>query len=365
MKKYISCFLCLVIVVTSICSCSYKEAESTDVSGEVTQEVIPEVSETTEVTEEIIETEITETETEPYVKKESHYTFKTHVSSTLMNEIMGEDMLEGYNNLVDAVLNGEDSFECKDEYTFKWVMGQFPYLLFPVVAEYLCMDEYRDGRGYFHFTIPDEEFQEKLQEFETVTVDILNSCLEDDYSDFEKALALYLYFIKTYVYDYDTYDAMRYEYQENISGYRLLMGETGICQEISVAYSYLLLQAGVDATVLKAVRGFDNEPHQWSLVTIDGKYYHIDPTYGLGLLNSLDYFMMTDEIRAERDSYDPKEYIPSTVYAQDHEYPDISVTDDTYSDLWGVYIYWWKPEENEIIYYDEYNNEQVFNYGDV
>ena len=73
----------------------------------------------------------------------------------------------------------------------------------------------------------------------------------------------------------------------------------------------------------------------------------------------------TDEIRAERDSYDPKEYIPSTVYAQDHEYPDISVTDDTYSDLWGVYIYWWKPEENEIIYYDEYNNEQVFNYGDV
>lgn len=362
MKKYVSCILCSLFLINSLCSCSVDEVKQSEVTSQSSEETYEETT-TVETDAPDITTE--ETTAETTVKKESHYTFQTHVSSTLMNEIMEDEMLVAYNNFIDAVMAGETSFECADQDTYNWVMGQYAYLLFPVVAEYVGIDGYRDGMGYFFYKIPLEEFQEKLQEFEDLVVDILNSCLEDDYSDFEKALALYYYFIENYVYDYDIYYAMKTEYQENVSGYRLLTEKTGICQEISVAYSYLLLQAGVDATVLKAQREYDNETHQWSLVTIDGKYYHIDPTYGLGLLASLDYFMMTDEIRYDRDYYNSDKFIPSTVYAQFNEFPDISVTDDTYSVLWGNYILDWDADKNVITYIDDDGHEQEFCYGDV
>lgn len=90
-------------------------------------------------------------------------------------------------------------------------MGQYPYLLFPVIDEYIDIPTegpaFTDGVGYFAYTIPYEEFKEKLQEFENIVVGILNKALEDEYSDFEKALALYQYFISHYTYDYDTYNS--------------------------------------------------------------------------------------------------------------------------------------------------------------
>jgi len=324
---------------------------------------------TTDITD-IMSTEGTEesaieTTSEAIVPKESHYTFKTHVSSTVMDEIMGQDMHDAYYNLIDAVLAGETSFRCKDKDTYDWVMGQYPYLLFPVIDEYIDIPgkapSFADGVGYFTYTIPYEEFKEKLQEFENIVVGILNKALEDEYSDFEKALALYQYFISHYTYDYDTYNSD--VYVDNISGYRLLTWGKGICQEISVAYSYLLLQAGVDATVMKGAREYDGENHQWSFVNINGKHYHIDPTYGLGKTDSLAYFMMTDEERYYKDSYNPQDFIPSTVYSQIYGHPEYKATDDSYSELWNCYILSWNADNNTITCESYDGKKFVFEYG--
>ncbi len=163
---------------------------------------------------------------------------------------------------------------------------------------------------------------------------MLNEIFEDDYSDFEKCLALYVYFSDHYQYDWDTYSKMYDEYVDYTSCSRFFRTGIGICHEISSAYSYLLLQAGVQATTMSGTRAYDLSGHQWSYVRINGKEYHIDPTYVLGTGGALRYFMMTDAKREEEDSYDPATFYAVSHYSQDHPHPAYVADDDTFSPLW-------------------------------
>lgn len=335
-------------------------------AGETPEEAAPDTVKTEEE-------EVQESVEEPaeQAEEESHYVFRPYVSSSIMNEIMGQEMFDTYCRFVDAVLAGETSFACPDQDTYLWVMGQYAYLLFPVVDIYTSIPyegvSYEDGTGYFQYTIPYGDFRQKLQEFEDIVTGILNETLKGDYSDLEKALALYVYFTDHYTYDYETYERSGYEsVLDMLSGYRLLTERTGICQEISVAYSYLLLEAGVDATVMKGVREWDGEHHQWSYVTIDGKNYHVDPTYAISDgLCSLSFFMMTDEERYLEDGYNPDNWVLSTVYYQLYEHGDYAADDDRYRELWGQYLTYLDTDENRIEYIDSSFEERgFFNYGD-
>ena len=124
------------------------------------------------------------------------------------------------------------------------------------------------------------------------------------------------------------------EYVDYTSCYRFFETGIGICHEISSAYSYLLLQAGVQATTMSGTRAYDLAGHQWSYVRINGKEYHIDPTYVLGTGGTLRYFMMTDEKREEEDSYDPSTFYAVSHYSQDHPHPAYVADDETFAPLW-------------------------------
>lgn len=269
---------------------------------------------------------------EPSTKEPEPFVFNPHAYNSFLHEAMGEKIHQAYDNMIDAILEGRTSFECPDEETYKWMFYQVPYLCFPVVSEYVdnneLKDRYADGVGYLHYTIPVEEFKVKLEEFEKLVTDILNDALRTDYSDFEKMAALYRYFVDHYTYDYDL---LRLQQTQSIndlsSGYHFLTAGTDVCQGISAAYSYLLMQAGVDASVCKGPN------HQWSFVRLNGKDYHIDPTFAMGTDTSLQYFLMTDDQR-EETGFSPKDFVYFSVYTQEHPIEDYSCTDDTYSALW-------------------------------
>ncbi|MBR0082177.1 MAG: hypothetical protein IJP98_05515 [Clostridia bacterium] len=262
----------------------------------------------------------------------SHYTFRPLVCSVYLEEIFGKDMCDAWANLVAAVMAGEDTFACKDQHTYDWVMGQFPERCFPVLTElidYAWDREHSviDGVASFTYLVPREEAAARIAEFAAQIEGILNEVLEDDYSDLEKALALYDYFARTYEYDYETYWKMYEAYVDYTSSYRFFQTGIGICHEISSAYSYLLMQAGVEATIMM---GSD---HQWSYVRINGQNYHIDPTFVLDSDRSLSYFLMTDEQR-EYNGYGKEEYVIVSNYSQDHPHPDYVADDDTFRPLW-------------------------------
>ena len=190
---------------------------------------------------------------------QSHYVFQPKVCSVYMEEVFGKDMCDAWYNLVDAVMAGEDTFACKDQHTYDWMMGQFPEHCLPIMKELIDLAWDREhsvinGVASFTYLVPPEEAKARIEGFGQQIEDMLNEIFEDDWSDFEKALALYIYFSDHYVYDYETYMKMYEEYVDYTSCYRFFQTGIGICHEISSAYSYLLLQAGVQATTMSGNR---------------------------------------------------------------------------------------------------------------
>lgn len=304
---------------------------------------------------------------------ESHYVFQPKVSSVYLEEIFGETMCETWFHLVDAVMAGEDTFACPDQFTYDWVMGQFPERCFPVLTELIGYAWDREnsvtgGIASFTYLVPREQAKERIAAFAQQIEGILNDALEDDYSDLEKCLALYDYFMKHYVYDYETFERMADTYIEEISCIRFFNEGTGVCQEISTAYSYLLMQAGVDATTMSGERSYDRAGHQWSYVRIDGKDYHIDPTYALGDFGSLSYFMMTDGQREAEDCYEKQDFHICSVYTQEYPHPEYSADDDTFRPLWGRTLEALFPSEDTILcwaYTENWDMEYLeYNYAD-
>lgn len=267
-----------------------------------------------------------------------HYAFRPKVCSVYLEEVFGKEMCDTWFNLVDAVMAGEDTFACPDVETYDWVMGQFPDKCFPPLVDLIDYASDRDcpvknGVASFQYTVPREEAAERIAAFAAQIEGILNETLEDDYTDLEKALALYAYFADTYTYD-DESAAYDEGYPEWLSSCRVFATGTGICQEFSVAYAYLLMQAGIDATNMSGLRGYDGASHQWTYVRMNGHNYHIDPTYVIGD-PVLDYFMMDDAQREAADDYHREDYIIASNYAQDHPHPAYAADDPAFQPLWG------------------------------
>ena len=262
-------------------------------------------------------------------------TFQPKVASQYLVEIFGETKVETWFNLVDAVMAGKDTFACPDKETYDWVMGQFPNKCFPVLLTlidfaYDRANPVKNGVGSFTYLVPREEAAAKIAEFSKLVEDILNETMQPDYSDFEKALSLYLYFQKTYTYDYDAAEDVENGDLSYVSAYRLLTGKTGICHELANAYSYLLMQVGVDAMTVMGGN------HEWSYIQLNGTNFHIDPTWALNLYpGELGYFLMTDEQRCDNGYFDVSRFLYCSNYSKDHPHPDYAANDTAFRPLWS------------------------------
>ena len=351
MKRALINLVSVFVLSCYITGCAVKTPVET--TNSAPSHIVIDTSETTEAT--------TTTEAR------GHFEFKPVVMSSIFREMMGEDMYKAYCNYVKAVQNGEDDFEVKDEHTYDWMIGQFPsqfHLLYSEYTESGYGGAFKNGRAKFQYKISKEELKTKEAEFEKLVTNILNENLRDDYSDFEKALALYLYFSKTYSYDYESYDKMNDDPFMHFSGYRFLTTGHGICSECSAAYSYLLLQAGVDAT-LAGGNGNNGEGHGWSYVTINGKNYHIDPTFVMGRENCLSYFMMTDEQRESEGGFEKSKNTIACHYKGDHNGSKYDASDDFFKPLWGGTLTSW-DHKKKVIYYEDMNgNPATFDYSSV
>ena len=287
-------------------------------------------------------------------EKTGHYAFRPKVCSVYMEEVFGKTMCETWYRLVDAVMAGEDTFACPDQHTYDWVMGQFPDRCFPLLRELIDYTYDRehsviDGIASYTWKIPKETAARRLDEFAGQVEDILNAALKDDYSDFEKTLALYDYFSRHYIYDYELLAKKEEAYLPDLNTMYFFNNNAGTCQEISSAFSYLLMQAGVEATIMSGPRSSDQEPHQWSYVRIGGHDYHIDPTYAIDDVDSLSYFMMTDAQRFAEDGYEPSTFKITSNYSQDHPHPVYAAADDTFAPLWDCTLETFDPDKNIII----------------
>ena len=103
---------------------------------------------------------------------------------------------------------------------------------------------YENGTGKIHYNMPVEDFLKRESDFEVLITDILNSTIEKDDTEYERALKLYLYVAKNYVYDYSLIENLSND--ENYV-FACFKEKKGQCVNFASVYAYLLLQAGIDA----------------------------------------------------------------------------------------------------------------------
>ena len=286
----------------------------------------------------------------------SMHSFNPHVFSSYYLKEHGEKAMETFFNYVDAVRAGEERFECPDPDAVGWVSGRFATYFYPVLNNLTFTEYLGDGWAKIYYNEPKEEILAKIADFDMRICNILSDVIEDDYTDLEKALSLYEFLTEYCTYDYEAlYDNDPF-WDQYESGYRVLMEKKGICWEISCLYKYLLLQCGVD---IEEASGEpvnpDDQSHQWNYIMIDGQAYLIDVTWGLTFDRKpdLDYFLFTDEVRANRDGFVYDSFDISGYRNTDmpEVYP-YDANDDRYSELWqGTYLAF--DQQEKCIFYQD------------
>ena len=354
MKKLLSCVICFSLILTTLTACNEKEPAESSISETVTSEETSAsaTDETTEATSASEESEVVR-----------WFTFNPKVTSTFASDIYGQIKVDAWFNLVDAVMAGEDTFECPDKHTYLWVIAEFPDRYFPVLHNIIkTPDNYLEidvnGTAPIEYKVSKEEAASMIADFTQLVEDIINENVRPEYGDFEKALALYNYFATAYTYDYDTMRAIESDASSvnYTCSYRLMSTKTGVCSEIAKAYSYLLMQLGMEATTVCS------DKHEWSLIKLGDDYYHIDPTWVLNDWYSMEYFMMTDEQRCNEGDYNKDEF----VYVGDYhpeEGPDYSATNDVFSSMWDTHVSSFDPETDTMEYSRYIEAEDDLTYG--
>lgn len=99
-------------------------------------------------------------------------------------------------------------------------------------------------------------------------LDDIAATVDPTWSDHEICLYLHDYLAVHFTYDdtYEIYDA-----------YNFLVKGTGVCQSYTLTYSALLAYFDIPVSYCT---GYAGEDHIWSLVQLDGRWYHVDTTWG-------------------------------------------------------------------------------------
>ena len=282
--------LCLVLAVSFLISgCNKGKTEATDktdISGVAGQTAASDI--------------ITSSQTETTASEP--FEFNPHVYSGKIAERIPQDYWDAFYNLCDALRKGEDTFGCSSQEAYNWATDVSVLCdLFPPAGAKIegkstdGSPAYENGTGKIHYNMPVEDFLKRESDFEVLITDILNSTIEKDDTEYERALKLYLYVAKNYVYDYSLIENLSND--ENYV-FACFKEKKGQCVNFASVYAYLLLQAGIDAV---SYRIYEELCHAWTYAVIDGKGYHIDTTWALqadGIEGVyLDYFMMSDKER--------------------------------------------------------------------
>ena len=269
-------------------------------------------------------------------ENEIRYHFQPHVITEEVREFFGEDFTDLFFGFCDALLSGDDSYACPDAQTefeiWRTAGSCFPiadkiaYADFPVGAP----RKHPSGQAKIIYRYDRATCQRLIADFQTRVEGLLNSSLPAACGDAEKALRLYRFFAREYRYDDEFFNDMERRLEEG-GAYRTIMTGQGICWEIAEAYTYLLLQAGVDAGVCSGCQE-NGECHDWNIVKLDGKYYYVDPTYAVSSPDTLKYFGMTEAERIKQGSFlldTLWAFIVGEIKAQ-----TLDVTDEKFKPLW-------------------------------
>ena len=239
----------------------------------------------------------------------------------------------------------EDAEKLADVY--EWIVNAEPELFYVEDIVKIKEDEnsliiypqYKDEGSLLAFD-SGKEFKEEVKR--------ILSCVTDDMTDLEKALAVHDYFARFYEYDY-SYSRSGIE--------QIFRDKKGVCQAYADGYTYIMQEKlGVECYTISS----DALNHAWNVIKIDGDWYHVDITHDDPNFNGKDHFgnarhvnflVSSDTIRDEghkHNSYD-WEICGYTEYMYGFKVPNKLV--EPTSKKFENYV-WSKTGYSPFIYYE-------------
>lgn len=168
-------------------------------------------------------------------------------------------------------------------------------------TNYYALKAYTEG-----LVIPDNEPKAK-QLFERITC-ILDECIDESMTDFEKELALHDYLVKNCKYSQNVSQSAG---SDIYRAYGALVNGDAVCNGYTEALQLLFTCVGIESRfVIGTADGVD---HAWNLVRLDGEWYHLDATWNDPVPDNEEvaihsFFNVTDTIMEKSHAWEKKDY---------------------------------------------------------
>ena len=125
----------------------------------------------------------------------------------------------------------------------------------------------------FKYIFDKDEIPEMINIFNQKSEEILSK-IPVGVSDEEKLLILHDYLAGTTAYESKVYSQPEYDDGYIRTSYGCIVRRRAVCEGISKAFSYFCKKLGINCYLVTS----DAMCHQWNMVELNGKYYHIDVT---------------------------------------------------------------------------------------
>ncbi len=200
------------------------------------------------------------------------------------------------------------------------------FWLYNALKTDINMKQFTSGEVYFSLAEPYKDYEKDMKAFNKAAEDFLKD-IDLDQSEDKIARDIHDKLIDMVTYDFEVAEKNLNDLAHTAYGALVANGRgeknTAVCDGYSLAYLYLLQQAGLEATVLLGVGGESKltaGPHAWNSVKLGDDWYDVDTTWD-------------DLGNVEEELKDPRIDSKSRSYIQE------AVTDPDYRELRQHYMY--------------------------
>ena len=143
---------------------------------------------------------------------------------------------------------------------------------------------------------------------------IVDQCVTDDMTDYEKERALYKWVTENVRYDQAHYDPLAQIDPDSYDPYGPLYNGEGVCLGYASTFQLLMDMAGVKCRIVLGAAYKGKENHAWNMVELNGNWYCADPTWDEGdPEEDWDYFNVTSDWMAGTDHQWDYDAVPEAV----------------------------------------------------
>lgn len=258
--------------------------------------------------------------------------------STSLTTPITVQMEPASNEFVDMFTTAYDSVLC-DRPDLFWLYNQSSKI------QYVYKNKKNEDGSYdvaFRLTNENDNYEYEKRHFEDA-VKAFMSDIDQTASDYDIVLQIHDKLLDSTAYKEDTSERS----DDAHDAYGALVNHEAVCDGYSLAYEYLLRQAGINSTMVYGQAGANDSlgSHAWNLVEIDGEWYEVDTTWDDATL-SID--TMTDK---------------NSITDSEKEIIEKALQDKEYTNRLRHYMFLLSTEEIENYNPEKYGDKYVYTSG--